>query len=138
MIAKCKFCGNPAPDARKMWGYCQGCYKYFCLDGKKLYDLPDYGKVEYAENGDAICHICGKAFRKLGAHAWNNHHISMRSYCNRYGLFYENTKASNADYRKHMKAVQKDYCITVNLLEKGKQTRLKPGQILRHKREAII
>lgn len=129
---KCKFCGNEAPNVYQ--GYCQVCWKYFVIDGKKEYDLPDFGKVEYAENGDAICHICGKAFRKLGAHIWNGHHITMRDYCTKFGLLYRTNKASNLDYRLNMKNIQKDYCITDNLLEKGKATRIKKRQILRHKR----
>lgn len=132
---KCKFCGNEAPN--NMQGYCQACYLYFVSQGKKVYDLPEYGKVEYAENGDAICHICGKAYRKLGAHIANGHHITMRDYCTKFGLFYRNNKASNPDYRRKMRTIQKDYCITDNLLKKGRATRLRKGDILRYSRKTL-
>lgn len=132
---KCKFCGNEAP--KRYNGYCEVCWQYFVRDGKKAYDLPDFGKVEYAENGDAICHICGKAYRKLGAHIWNCHHITMRDYCTKFGLLYRNNKASNLDYRIKMRIIQKDYCITDNLLEKGKATRIKKGDTLRYSRKAL-
>lgn len=130
---KCKFCGNEAPNIYK--GYCQVCWKYFCVEGKHIYDLPNFGEVKYAENGDAICHICGKAFRKLGAHIYNAHKMKMRDYCDKFGLFYKTNKASNKAYREHMKKIQKDYCITDNLLEKGKPTRLKKGSALRYSRK---
>ena len=132
---KCKFCGNYCD--KNMRGYCQVCYKYFVIDGKHIYDLPSFGKVEYNEDGDVICHICGKAFRKLGGHIWNGHHMKMRDYCTKYGLLYKTNKASNIDYRKHMKDIQKDYCITENLLKKGKATRLQKGQKLRYSRKKL-
>ena len=128
----CKFCGNETPNVYQ--GYCQVCWKYFVRDKNVVYDLPEYAKVEYAPNGDAICHICGKAFRKLGAHIWNGHHITMRDYCTKFGLYYRTNKASNIDYRVHMHNIQRGYCITDNLIEKGKNTRLKKGDILRYKR----
>ena len=64
---RCKCCGKEITRNRYS-GYCQACYRYFVIEGKRLYDTPEIGKVVYAENGDAICHICGKAFRKLGGH----------------------------------------------------------------------
>ena len=130
---KCKFCGNEAPN--KYDGYCEVCYLYFVRDNKKVYDLPDYAKVEYAPNGDCICHICGKAFRKLGGHIVQAHKMLMRDYCTKFGLFYRNNKASNVEYRENMKNIQKDYCITENLIEKGKNTRVKKGDKLRYKRQ---
>lgn len=133
---KCKFCNNEAPS--NMRGYCQRCYRYFILNNKQVYDLPDDGKVEYNENGDPICHECGMAYRKLGNHVWQVHHMSMYEYTTKHKLTHRTNKCTNADYREHMRKIQKDYCVTENLVEKGKTTRLKPGDRLRlNKRKEI-
>lgn len=128
---KCKFCGRPAPN--NMRGYCQACYKYFVAQGRKVYPLPPNKELTYAENGDAICPICGKAFRKLGGHLYNAHKISCDEAFRMFGWHRRKAKATNKDYRKHMKTIQKDYCVIDNLVCKGKSTRF--GQNKGNKRE---
>jgi hypothetical protein len=39
-----------------------------------------HGKMSYDVHGDAICHLCGVAWRSLGGHAWAGHHITAREY----------------------------------------------------------
>lgn len=130
---KCKFCDKEAvPNHR---GYCQSCYKYFILDRKSVYDLPEIGKVEYTEGGDPICHICGMAYRKLGNHIYQIHHMTVYDYTTKFKLNHRRNNLTNLDYRLHMKNIQKDYCVTENLIEKGKPTRIKDGDQLRKKKE---
>lgn len=117
----CKFCGNLTDN--NMQGYCQVCYKYFVLDNKKAYPLPKYAEIEYTDNGDCICHMCGKAYRKLGGHIVQAHHITTAEYMEQFGLHTRKSKISNESYRKHMNEIQQPKCITENLLEKGKNTR---------------
>ena len=120
----CKYCSRPAP--KNMQGYCQSCYHYFIRDNKTVYPIPEYGEITYAPNGDCICPFCGKAFRKLGAHFWNFHHLKANK-AKEYAGWDHNVKASNIEYRKHMNKIQKEKCITINLIEKGKPTRKKKG-----------
>lgn len=127
---KCKFCGNEDPRAIHMQGYCQVCYKYFVTDGKHAYDIPKFGEMVYAENGDVVCNICGKAFRKLGGHLVQAHGLTSKEAFIKFGWF-RNAKASNENYREHMRKVIKPKCIDDNLLEKGKPTRLIKGNKLR-------
>lgn len=119
----CKFCGNHAPN--NMQGYCQVCYKYFVTQGKKVYEPASYGEVRYAENGDCVCNICGKAFRKLGGHLFQAHGLTTDEAFKKFGWHRFSTRASNKAYRVHMKEIQHEKCITVNLIEKGIETRFK-------------
>ena len=45
----------------------------------------EYGKVTFI-NGWPQCHICGKTFKKLGAHSWKYHHIPTKSYREMFGI----------------------------------------------------
>ena len=123
---QCKFCGREAPS--NMRGYCQACYKYFITQGKDVYPLPSVGKIEYTESGDCICHICGKAYRKLGDHVTQAHEMTAREYFKKFKINCSHANASNITYRTHMRDIQKPYTISDNLLEKGKATRFKKGQ----------
>ncbi len=123
-MKKCKFCGNTAPD--NMQGYCQVCYRYFVIEGKDIYPLPEDGTVEYAPNGDCICHECGKAFSKLGQHVFYAHHKTSKEYAVEHGLKLRGPKAvrlSNNTYSTKMHNIQDPKTIRVNLVEKGFETR---------------
>lgn len=125
----CKFCGNPCPS--NMRGYCQVCYKYFVIDNKQIYDIPKHGEMVYTENGDVVCNICGKAYRRLGGHLYQAHHLTAKEAFIQFGWHRKTQKASNSEYRKHMHDIQQQKCIDVNLIEKGKPTRLTKGNKLR-------
>ena len=127
---KCKFCGKEDKRANCMQGYCQVCYKYFVLEGKQVYDIPKFGEMVYVENGDVVCNICGKAFRKLGGHLYQAHNLTSKEAFVQFGWF-RNAKATNENYRKYMKDIIQPKCINDNLLEKGKPTRLTKGNKLR-------
>ena len=124
MTRKCKFCAKPAPN--NMQGYCQVCYRYFIMESKDVYDLPEYGEITYAPNGDCICPFCGKAFRKLGTHFYYAHGMTSKQAHEKAGWDY-NAKATNELYRELMRNKLQDKCVTVNLIEKGKSTRYVPG-----------
>lgn len=122
----CKFCGRPAPD--NMQGFCQACYRYFIIEKKKLYSIYS-GPIQYNEDGDAICPICGMAYRKLGGHLKQKHGVTAAEQYRIWGLNPRTVKASNAAYRLHMKNVQDPKTISENLIKKGINTRIKPGQV---------
>ena len=121
---KCKFCGHNAPS--NMQGYCQVCYVYFVLKGKEVYETPAYGEIAYAPNGDCICPLCGKAFRKLGRHFNLAHGMTSDEAHKKFG-WDRNAKATNESYRNLMRDKLQDKCVTVNLIEKGQSTRYVPG-----------
>lgn len=124
MTHNCKFCSKPAPS--NMQGYCQVCYHYFILEGKEVYDLPKYGEITYAPNGDCICPECGKAFRKLGRHFNLAHGMSSAEAHKKFG-WDRNAKATNKAYRDLMRDKLQEKCVTVNLIDKGKSTRFAPN-----------
>lgn len=106
--------------------YCQKCYNYLYNHPEGLYPLPSKGSIYYAPNGDPICHICGKAMRKLGSHIALAHKITQQEYRERFGL-YHNTKLANSDYQDTMRKYNKQYSEIVvkdNLLKNGINTRV--------------
>jgi|GEM_PF-2917948 len=124
MTRKCKFCNNPAPS--NLQGYCQACYKYFIIDKKEIYNLPEHGEITYAPNGDCICPFCGKAFRKLGIHFYYSHHMTSKQAHEKAG-WDQSAKATNESYRELMRNKLMKKCVDINLIEKGKATRYVPG-----------
>jgi len=124
MTRKCKFCNNPAPS--NLQGYCQACYKYFIIDKKEIYNLPEHGEITYAPNGDCICPFCGKAFRKLGMHFYYGHRLTSKIAHELAGWDYS-AKATNPQYRELMRNKLMKKCVDINLIEKGQPTRYVPG-----------
>ena len=124
MNHNCKFCNNLAPN--NMRGDCQTCYRYFVMEKKEVYELPEHSEITYAPNGDCICPFCGKAFRKLGLHFYYAHDLTSREAHERAGWYY-NAKATNESYRDLMRDKLQDKCVVVNLLDKGQATRYVPG-----------
>jgi len=121
---KCKFCGHDAPS--NMQGYCQVCYRYFIIEGKDVHPIPPYGEIAYADNGDCICPLCGKAFRKLGRHFNLAHGLTSKQAHEKVGWDH-NAKASNETYRELMRARLQPKCVTENLIKAGQETRYVPN-----------
>lgn len=109
-----------------MRGYCQVCYNYFIQQSKNIYPVPPYGEIWYADNGDCICPLCGKAFRKLGRHFNQSHNMSSDEAHKFFG-WDRNAKATNVSYRKLMQQKLQKKCVVINLLKKGQATRYAPG-----------
>lgn len=130
MDMNCKFCGNKAPN--NLRGYCQACYKYFVMDEKSIHPLPKYGEITYTENGDVICPFCGKAFRKIGMHFYYSHKMTSDEAFKKAG-WDRNARATNINYREHMRSVLQDKCVTENLLNAGMKTRFSVGSMGRPK-----
>lgn len=45
-----------------------------------------YGIIEYDDNGNPICEICGKGFSKVISHVWQSHEMSGKEYKKEYGF----------------------------------------------------
>ena len=122
-ICRGMYCDHQAGN--RLNGYCQSCYRYLCVEKKRQYPLPKKGEMAYAENGDIICHICGKAYHKLGNHIAFFHKILVKDYMKIYELP-KGTKLSHPDCIKLMHDRQlpyKDEVVGINLIQKGKDTR---------------
>lgn len=101
----------------------------------KYTEHPHYGEIVYTANGLLVCHICGKAFIKLGGHVWAKHRILVRDYCKMYGLdvgkglcSVEHKKVLREKLMKHY-----DEVVVDNLIEGGRSSRFKCGGIGRPK-----
>ena len=136
----CKFCGKPS--YLQYAGYCQSCWRYFVLDGGKVYDLPKYSEISYVEDvnsnqyGMVICHICGKAFRKLQQHIYYSHNMSKREYCAKYGI--DNKSRLTCDeYHNKMKNYAYKYDMPEQLKSAGVDTRFKAGHNNKYVRSAM-
>ena len=125
----CELCGRPF---KSKGFYCCSCYQYLRVHPEGLYPEPELGEVLYAPNGDPVCHICRKAYRKLGNHIRFAHGLSQEEYRELFKL-YHSTRLSNKDYVETMREyVDKYYDVVVeeNLISGGKKTRVSENNIL--------
>lgn len=136
-MKKCKKCLIEIKAGR----YCPSCYAYLRKHPEGWYDLPAYGVVELATNGDPICHECGAAHQKLGEHICQKHNMDVRDYKEKHGLYFS-TQLTNEKYKDKMRGhVKRHYrkAVKKNLLKGGKSTRFKKGQILlKRKRKRVL
>lgn len=90
---------------------------------------PDYGKVVHTPDGRVVCHICGKAFTKLGAHVVQKHEMTSREYKEMYGLDVGKGLITD-EHRMHLRGcVMRNYdkVVAQNLIECGDSTRFVAG-----------
>lgn len=106
---------------------CRKCYNY--EKNHPVHPLPKKGEVEYDDEGKLICHICGRAFRRLSSHAFRGHGVSAYTYKemfglnNNTGLLIESTKEMLREYNKN----NYEKVVKENLINKGKDSRFKKG-----------
>lgn len=123
-MKKCKIC-NGALHSKKYGNICCSCWTYF-KSGGVIHRLPPVGTVVYDKEGNMICHICGKAYKKLGAHVINAHKISTKEYKKRFGLALDFGLCSE-DLKKQLRSYITDDMVQKNLVQGGAETRFKPG-----------
>lgn len=119
----CKLCGRVSNQS--FYGKCQSCYKYF-HDGGKVHPLPEPGRIVHDERGYMICHICGRAYRRIGTHAREWHGMTIKEYKEQFGLC-ENARTTESGYSDHMRGLALKYHMDDQLREAGKATRIKKG-----------
>lgn len=105
---------------------CQSCYNYF-RKGCTINQIPDVGTIQYDYRGYVVCHICGRAYKRLGSHIKESHNMTIAEYKNRYGLC-NNAKTTEGVYSAHMRALALYYEMPKRLIESGRDTRIKPGE----------
>lgn len=104
---------------------CQGCYKYF-LNGGTINEIPNPGEIKYDDRGFVVCHICGRAFKRLGSHLRESHDMTIADYKEAFGLC-NCAKTTESMYSQHMRALAYQHGTPALLQETGFATRIKPG-----------
>lgn len=107
---------------------CQSCEMYFRLGGE-INSLPEKGEVALDSRGYPICHICGRAYRKLATHIAQKHKMSAQDYKKEFGLN-KRKGITSEQYKKKMRNhIIGNYkkVVAINLTQKGIKNRFKPG-----------
>ena len=106
-------------------GLCETCHRYF-KEGGIINPLPGPGTIAYDHRGCVVCHICGKAYKRLGTHVKQFHNMTIKEYKERFGLC-NNTKTTEANYSKMMHDYAYQYNMPEQLRITGENTRIKKG-----------
>lgn len=122
----CKFCGKDTSHDNRYYGYCQGCYNYF-RNGGTVNPLPPKGVIAKDYRGCVVCHICGRAYRRLGSHAKESHGLTIAEYKEQFGLC-NNAKTTEINYSNHMHELAYKYNMPDRLQATGKATQIKVGE----------
>ena len=130
---KCKECGKKIE--RSYAGMCQGCYYYF-RNGGVVHHLPAMGRIERDENGNVICHICGRSYKRLGSHVKESHNMTIDEYKEEFGLC-RRTKTTESSYSHTMRAHAKANNMDKRLLVFGADTRIQKGQTDKRKGKTV-
>lgn len=104
---------------------CQGCYRYF-LNGGTINETPNPGEIKKDHRGFVVCHICGRAYKRLGSHIRESHLMNISEYKEKFGLC-NNAKTTEAMYSEHMRGLAYKYKMPERLAITGVKTRIKPG-----------
>ena len=107
-------------------GMCQGCYNYYRKGGTENV-LPELGKIEYDHRGYVICHICGRAYKRLGSHIKESHNMTISEYKFRFELC-NCSKTTEKNYSNHMHNLAYKNGMPKRLEIAGKTTRIKKGE----------
>ena len=111
---------------------CQRCYQYLRRHPEGYYPIPPKGVMQYASNGDPICHECGAAYSKLGLHIRQVHNLTIIEYKDKHNLLHS-TQLTSDYYKDKMRYYNKKHyrkVVKKNLLKKGVATRFRVGQIV--------
>lgn len=121
---KCIECDKEAAPNHK--GMCQSCYNYF-RKGGVINPIPDKGVIAYDHRGYVVCHICGKAYKRLGSHIKESHNMSIAEYKAKFELC-NNARTTEKNYSQHMHNLAYKYDMPQRLQITGVETRVKPGE----------
>lgn len=122
----CGKCGRNIGKKHFHNGICQACYNYFRFGGTEN-PLPEPGKIEYDCRGFVICHICGRAYKRLGSHIRETHNMTIAEYKKKFGLC-NNSKTTERSYSEQMRNLAYKYDMPEQLKRTGVHTRIKKGE----------
>lgn len=132
MKKQCESCGTTEGKIRVSPKFdktlCDSCYQSYCRSSF-VHELPVYGETTQNEEGHYICHICGRAFKKLMSHAVQTHHLTEHEYKLKFGLYSSVGLCAPSTKEKLKKAVYKHYPVVIhkNLVIEGEETQFKKG-----------
>jgi len=94
-----------------------------------------YGKIEFNNDGQPKCEICGKFFSRVVSHVRQKHEINEKDYKRQFGFDLKKGICSNESSKKtRLKTLENyDKCIRLNLIIKGCETRFNYGHVGRTK-----
>jgi len=88
-----------------------------------------YGKIEYNEDGQPKCEICGNHFNRVIGHVRQNHQMNKKEYKKRFGFDLNKGICSKESSQKTREKTLNNYdkCIQKNLVIKGVKNRFVLG-----------
>ena len=123
----CSDCGKLEHSSRVLpRRLCQACYNYY-RKGGTVNPLPAPGTIQKDERGYVICHICGRAYVRLGSHIKESHGMSIAEYKEQYGLC-ANCRTTESRYSKMMYDHAYANGMPERLQRTGFDTRIKVGE----------
>lgn len=122
----CNSCGRDFKGGIFAGGICQTCHKYFKAGGE-INAIPPPGVINRDKRGYVICHICGRAYSRLGSHVKESHGMTIHEYKERFGLC-ENSRTTEENYSNMMRSYAYEYKMPERLIATGVDTRIKRGE----------
>lgn len=122
-MKSCYKCGKEIDKSYS--GLCQGCYNYY-KNGGTDNPIPDKGRIEYDSNGRVICHICGRAYVRLGSHVKETHHLTIEEYKKEFELC-KRAKTTEYNYSRIMSNHALENKMDEQLRVCGMKTRIQKG-----------
>lgn len=123
----CSSCGKMSKSEKVYPGrLCQGCYNYF-RKGGTVNPLPSPGVIAHDCRGYVVCHICGRAYVKLGAHIKESHGLTIHEYKEMFDLC-ENSRTTEESYSLAMRNHAIKSGMIEHLPEIGRGTRIRKGE----------
>lgn len=126
MQSFCSKCGKRINGKIYPDGACQGCYNYF-RSGGTINPIPPNGIIAHDNRGCVVCHICGRAYKRLGSHIRESHSMTISEYKELFGLC-NNARTTEPTYSAHMRELSYINDMPNRLKDAGKGTRIKPGE----------
>ena len=88
-----------------------------------------FGVIEYDDDGNPICEICKKSFKRVLSHVRQKHEMNEKEYKLKFGFDLKKGICSKESSEATRKKTLENYdkCIKKNLFEKGKGSRFEKG-----------
>ena len=131
----CKKCNKDSDERFFHLGMCQSCYEYFRKGGTEN-PIPEHGIIEHDERGCVVCHICGRAYKKLGGHIRESHGMTISEYKEKFGLC-NNARTTERTYSEQMRMLAYKYDMPERLRITGQKTRIKKGETDKRKEKQV-
>lgn len=122
----CKKCDKPINGKIYPDNTCQSCYNYYHKGGTDN-PIPAKGVIAHDYRGYVVCHICGRAYKRLGSHIKECHKMTIADYKAEFELC-NNARTTEQNYSKHMSKLAYEYAMDQQLKIVGVATRIKKGQ----------